>query len=152
MLMAYKRVCAYVCVYIEPVTGASTVDHMVPKSSAWNRAYEWSNYRLACAFMNACKGEARGVLDPSEIHDGWFELELTAFQLRPAPHLLSALTTRIEQTITRLKLNAPECRGLREQYAVAYWEGDISLRFLARRAPHVARELRRQGRLNAGDH
>ena len=30
-----------------------SVDHYVAKSGRWDLAYEWSNYRLACAAMNS---------------------------------------------------------------------------------------------------
>jgi hypothetical protein len=45
LLLAYRRLCAYLALYIEPATGAASVDHFVPKSTAWDRVYEWSNYR-----------------------------------------------------------------------------------------------------------
>ena len=39
LLAAYNRICSYLCLYIPRATGARSVDHMVPKSLAWNRAY-----------------------------------------------------------------------------------------------------------------
>src|SRR5688572_19679174 len=56
LCQAYDRICAYVGLYIEQVTGSPTVDHMVAKTKNWTLAYEWSNYRLACALMNTRKG------------------------------------------------------------------------------------------------
>jgi 5-methylcytosine-specific restriction endonuclease McrA len=146
---AYHRICAYICHYIEPVTGARSVDHMVPKSVAWDRVYEWDNYRLACALMNARKSEAMTVLDPFEVEDGWFELELVAFQVGPRRGLPPEIEARIDDTIRRLGLNDRECRAARGEYVEAYLCGDIRLEHLERRAPFIARELRRQGRLRA---
>ena len=81
LLKSYRRVCAYACCYIERVTGAATVDHMVPKSKKWDQVYEWANYRLACSLMNSRKNDVPHVLDPFEVKTGWFELELVAFQV-----------------------------------------------------------------------
>ena len=75
---AYGRVCAYLCVRIS--TDAS-VDHYVAKSRRWDLVYEWSNYRMACAAMNSYKGEAQDVIDPFQLRDGWFALELVEFQV-----------------------------------------------------------------------
>jgi hypothetical protein len=151
LLAAYHRICAYTCFYIEPVTGAASVDHMVPKSLAWNRVYEWLNYRLACSLMNSRKGAAPDVLDPFEVEDGWFTLELVAFQVKPGDGLDPQIRANVERTIDRLRLNDLDCRAQREAYAINYLEGHIGLDYLSRRAPFVARELRRQGRLRAGD-
>jgi len=41
--------------YIEPATGAPSVDHVVPRASTWQLVYEWSNYRLAAARINSKK-------------------------------------------------------------------------------------------------
>lgn len=151
LLAAYDRICAYICVYIEPVTGASSVDHMIPKSKRWQDVYEWANYRLACSPMNARKKEFADVLDPFEVRDGWFELELVGFQVMPSHSLDLETHGQVEATINRLKLNHKDCRELRESYAKNYWERHIDLAYLERRAPFVARELRRLGRLREED-
>jgi hypothetical protein len=83
MLVAYKRLCAYTCLYIEHVTGGATVDHMIPKSTHWDHVYEWSNYRLACGLMNGRKNDARDVLDPFEI-DGTGAMDATLIPLSAA--------------------------------------------------------------------
>lgn len=146
LLQAYHRVCAYLCVYIEPLTGGPTVDHMIPKSRAWDRVYEWDNYRLACSPMNARKNDMQDVLDPFEIETGWFQLELVGFQVIPNSELPHEVRVAIIETIRRLQLNDHQCRQLRIEYAVSYWEGEISWLYLQRRAPFVALELDRQGR------
>jgi 5-methylcytosine-specific restriction endonuclease McrA len=60
----YGGVCAYVCVYIERISGTPSADHFVPKSADLKQAYEWDNYRLACLRMNARKNNYEDVLDP----------------------------------------------------------------------------------------
>jgi hypothetical protein len=147
LLRAYHRICAYASVYIEPVTGAASVDHMLAKSQKWEQTYEWTNYRLACSLMNSRKGVVADVLDPFTIEDGWFVLELIGFQVEPVAGLDAAIHARVTATIEKLRLNDHECRTLREEYARNYWEHHVSFDYLRRRAPFVARELQRQGRL-----
>ena len=143
LLEAYGRVCAYMSFYIERVTGAASVDHMLPKSVSWHEVYEWRNYRLACSLMNSRKNDYRDVLDPFEIDDGWFRLELVGYQVIPASGLPADIHAKVQATIDRLKLNDRECLKLREEHANAYSQGDISLAHLRRRAPFLAREIER---------
>ena len=58
MMSAYDQICAYMAIYIERVTGAATVNHMIPRSVEWSQVYEWDNYRLACSLMNSRKNDA----------------------------------------------------------------------------------------------
>ena len=51
----------------------------------------------------------------------------------------------MQATIDRLKLNDRDCLTVREDYATDYFQGDISLGYLRRRAPFLAREIERQG-------
>ena len=147
LLAGYGRVCSYLCLYIPRGTGAPSVDHMVAKSMRWDQVYEWRNYRLACALMNARKGAIARVLDPFEIEDGWFALELIEFQVVPNPGLSPAVAAAVEDTIDRLRLNASVCCEARLEYAEDYWRRRITLDYLTRHSPFVARELRRQERL-----
>jgi hypothetical protein len=151
MMLAYNRICAYMAIYIEEVTGAPTVDHMIPRSVQWSQVYEWGNYRLACSLMNSRKNDAILVLDPFQIKAGWFELELVRFHVMPSGKLSPLIRGRVDRTIELLKLNDQQSRSARERYAVDYWNEDIPFARLARRAPFLALELRRQGRLLQGD-
>lgn len=149
LMERYNQICAYSCFRIHPVTGGRSVDHMAPKSRTWNRVYEWDNYRLACSRLNARKRDFSNVLDPCEILDGWFQLELVGFQVIPNGRLNRKVRERIQETIERLGLD--DFRHDRERDAENYWRGEISLRILTEESPFVAKELRRQGRLNSGD-
>lgn len=143
LLQAYGRVCAYMSFYIERVTGAASVDHMLPKSVHWKDVYEWSNYRLACSLMNSRKNDYRDVLDPFEIDDNWFRIELVGYQVIPSNGLSEGIEQRVQATIDRLKLNHYECVTLREEYAEALEKSDISFKHLQQRAPFLAREIER---------
>ena len=147
LMQAYDEVCAYSCFRIHPVTGAASVDHMAPKSRAWNRVYEWDNYRLAAARLNARKNACGDVLDPFEVQYGWFELELVGFQVIPGQRLAEDddIRKQVQNTRERLRLN--DVRSEREEDAVSYWASHISFARLMKESPFVAMELRRQGRL-----
>lgn len=149
---AYSFICAYSCFRIHEVTGAASVDHMVAKSKAWDRVYEWDNYRLACSRLNSRKNDFFDVLDPFDVQDDWFHLELVGFQVQPNSDIAdSAIRTKIQNTIDRLRLNDSILLNRRISDAELYWSGDISLKHLERESPFVARELRRQRRLHSAD-
>ena len=95
--------------YIARGTGAPSVDHMIAKSTRWDQVYEWRNYRLACALMNSWKGAVASVLDPFEIEDGWFALELVAFQVVPGDELPDDTEMLVRDTIEQLRLNDVVC-------------------------------------------
>lgn len=141
LMEAYGRLCAYICIYIERVTGGGSVDHMLPKSCSWQDVYEWKNYRLACTLMNARKNNYQDVLDPFEVEDGWFRIELVSYQVIPGEGLDPMTKARVLATIERLKLNDHDCLKVREEYATAFFDGDIKLDYLRRRAPFLAREI-----------
>jgi len=151
LMQAYDEVCAYSCFRIHPWTGAASVDHMAPKSLAWDRVYEWNNYRLAAARLNARKSACGDVLDPFEVQYGWFELELVGFQVIPGHSLREDddIRKKVQNTIDLLRLN--DFRSEREKDAVSYWESDISFARLTKESPFVAMELRRQSRLRDGE-
>lgn len=150
LLSAYGRVCAYACLYIERITGSATVDHWAPKSRSWDRVYEWDNYRLACSLMNARKNDFGDVLDPFEIVDGLFALDLVTLKAVPGP-AAGAQRAAVARTIRRLGLDGTDYAEALGDYYHDYREGHISLVRLEQRAPFLARELRRQGKLRPGD-
>jgi hypothetical protein len=151
LLHGYRHICGYMCLYIERVTGAPCVDHQISKSRAWDRVYEWSNYRLCCALMNSRKGDSEGVLDPFEVDDDWFLLEVVSCHVLPGPGAVGTIRSRVEETLRILRLNDEICRKNRQEYVESYLQGVIRLSYLERRAPFIARELRRQGVLLPGD-
>lgn len=155
LLASYGRICAYLALYIEPATGDPSVDHFVPKSQSWRRVYEWSNYRLAAALINSKKKDTPLALDPFTLSPGLFGLEFVAFQITVGPAASGALKQQVEDTITLLGLNLPECCKARGEYVTNYEvgpdRGGIGFPYLEHRAPFIASELRRQGLLRRGD-
>lgn len=151
LLDAYARVCNYACLYIEHVTGAATVDHWVPKSTSWDRVYEWSNYRLACSLFNSRKNAFFDIVDPFDVKPGMFGLDLTTLKVVPGPDAEDDDLTLIQSTITRLGLDGIDYSNALDAYLEAYEADEITYTYLARRAPFLAAELRRQGKLRPGD-
>jgi hypothetical protein len=151
MLVSYNRLCSYLALYIEYATGSPSVDHVLPKSKSWDKVYEWSNYRLACALVNSKKSNVDFVLDPFEIEDGLFALEFFAYEVKLGARAVGELEVKAADTIEKLGLNMRDCCQARQEYVENYKNAHIKLEYLERRAPFIAQELRRQGQLNAGD-
>ena len=147
---AYRGICAYSATYIPLGTGARSVDHFLPKSKRRALAYEWSNYRLACDRMNARKNDLDDVLDPFEVQDGWFMLELTTLQVVPGRGLPEDLNRRVQETIDRLDLNDAEFTRQRAEYYDLFQKGEVQFSYIRRRSPFLAKELVRQGLVSEG--
>lgn len=157
---AYKNICAYLGMRIHESTGAATVDHFLPKSQHQKSAYEWSNYRLATGDVNRAKGEAK-VLDPFEIENGWFVLDIGDFMVKAADWLSPDLKKQVEDSIRALGLNDSNNCLSRARYHDEYLGigpdfesgglAPLPCWQLERECPFVYGELRRQGLLRAGD-
>lgn len=145
----YGGRCAYSALYIESGTGTPSVDHFVPKSRNWRLVYEWSNYRLSSLSVDAKKNNAENFVDPFEVKEGWFALELVGLQVVAGPRAPKARLKQIEASLPAL--NLPLFIAQRSEYLDDYREGHIDLHHVERRAPFLAAELRRQGALNPGD-
>jgi hypothetical protein len=143
----YAGICAYLCVYIERVTGGATVDHFVAKSPRPDLAYEWDNYRLACSIMNSRKRDYSKVLDPFELQNGWFRLELVSGSIYPSPELEGRQQEQVAVTIERLGLDDEGNRELRSRHFQEFMEDQYTAEFLRKRSPFVYREALRQGLL-----
>lgn len=142
---SYGGICAYCATWIPYTTGISTVDHYVPKSENSALAYEWGNFRLASLRMNSRKGTNRDVLDPFEIDDGWFILDVPSMMIRPGPGLSAQVRRQVEDTIVRLKLNRDEDTvTARLQWVKDYCSECFSFEYLRSKAPFIAQELQRQ--------
>jgi hypothetical protein len=139
---AYAGVCAYTAMFL-PEQG--TVDHFLPKTLNPELAYEWSNFRLAGGRVNSCKGNSVGIVDPFDVQDDWFYIDIPACLLRPNPVLAQPLRSRIAQTIQSLRLNDDD-NYVQERcnILIEYARGDVSLGFLERRYPFLAKEVKRQ--------
>lgn len=110
---AYDGVCAYLCIFVERVTGGVSADHFVAKSQLAGQTYEWANYRLACTTMNARKRDYTTVLDPFQVTLGSFRLELITGRIFANPSLVTAAKAAVDETIRVLGLDDATCREMR---------------------------------------
>ncbi len=140
---AYSGICAYTSMYL-PDRGS--VDHYWPKTAYPELAYEWSNFRLANGRINSTKGNSLDVLDPFDIGDDWFCLDIPSCLIRANAELGRAVTLRINRTINSLRLNSDDTHVQeRCNILIALAKGDVMYQFLEQRYPFLAREIDRQG-------
>ena len=148
----YGGYCAYTCLHIHETTGASTVEHIMPKRLFPKLAYEWENYCLACARINSKKGEQVNLLNPFDVTDGLFRLKLeTGFMSADTANPLFDIA---DKTITNLDLNNQTWCNARKKCIYDYIENrenGLCLRIAEQRlkesSTFVWREASRQGYL-----
>ncbi|MEN9306178.1 MAG: hypothetical protein RL173_110 [Fibrobacterota bacterium] len=141
---AYGGTCAYLSIFFEWSTGASSTDHFIAKSSNAGAAYEWSNYRLACLGANRSKNKFDDVLDPIGLAPETFHLNLLTGHIRPNPSLGTQIQNDAQRTIDRLKLNDPETMSMRARFFSEYVKQDRTSGCLKKYAPFVWYEADRQ--------
>lgn len=144
---AYAEICCYVAVWVPPLVGFATVEHMVAKSNALELAYEWSNYRFACGAMNGRHSDFTDVLDPMDLTLSPYALEFAGMELHVRSDIGEELHQMAQRTLSRLQLNDEECRQLRAAYWDEYIAGHISADYLRRKSPFVHAEAARQALL-----
>lgn len=142
---SYGGICAYMAQRIHRSTGSKTVEHMRPKKEYPELVYEWSNYRLVCGTMNGRKSAAETVLDPTQIREGWFQLDMSLLTVKANADLADDIRTKVELTIETLKLNDYECRMARAEYYEPFLRRGLDEDQLLHWAPFMAGEFRRQG-------
>jgi hypothetical protein len=130
-----------------------SVDHFNPKSEFPKQAYEWRNFRYTSLKLNREKGVMK-ILDPFLVKTDWFELEFYDFQVVESGSLQQYIdenrTRSYAKNETLALLNLAWLRKAREQYVKDY-ESGMSFKRLKEKAPFVAKELKRQGKLRAGE-
>ncbi len=136
----FRDLCAYSAMY-EPV---GTVDHFVSWKEDRTRAYDWSNYRYAAAWINSSKQSlyAADLLDPFEVEDGWFKIVLPSLQLVVDESIPAEQRQRAAFVLERLHLRDDE-RVIRQRRAwlSAYEAGELTLEGLRKKAPLIARAV-----------
>jgi hypothetical protein len=117
---------------------SGTIDHFLSKSKPANRhlIYEWSNYRYAESTLNSSKNNDDGLIDPFEVEDGWFEVDLNTMLLVPTSLIPEHLREKAEATVK--KLNAKKVRENRWLWYADYTSGKINMSGLMEYAPLVA--------------
>ena len=71
MMFAYDQICAYMAIYIEKVTGAASVDHMIPRSIEWSQVYRVrGEANLVGVPYASCSVHRDGITPPGAITKG----------------------------------------------------------------------------------
>jgi uncharacterized protein (TIGR02646 family) len=143
---AYGGVCAYLAIYFEWVTGASSTDHFAAKSKNAGQAYEWSNYRLSCLGPNRNKNKYDDVLDPIGLAADTFVLNLVSGEISPNQNLDKPAAALARKTIKRLKLDSAEHNRMRQRHYNQYMRHK-DVQTLKELSPFVWYEAQRQGLL-----
>lgn len=144
---AYGGVCAYLGIRFEYATGASTVDHFLPKHQFPGLAYSWSNFRLSSLAPNRRKGQKTDILDPFEVGNDWFDVDMLTGAVRPNPALPPNLQTKVRDTAEELDLNNEASRKMRRTRILHYFKGDITGSFFKHESPFLWHVLNRLGYL-----
>jgi len=142
---AYSRTCAYLAIYFEFTTGASSTDHFIAKSADAGQAYEWSNYRLSCLGPNRNKNNFSDLLDPIGLAPDTFQLEFANGKIKPNPSRTAEQQRRAQKTIERLRLDSPNMREMRVRHFDDHRQGEVTADYLKRLSPFVWYEATRQG-------
>lgn len=138
----YENVCAYSARFIDPLTGARTVDHVRPKSLYPYEAYSWSNFRLACLKMNRRKDNFEDVIDPCTLAQDIFTLNFLTFEVSIRSDCPPSLLEKAHATIGHLQLNEGKmCQARANDYR------DYTRAQLKVKSPFVYRCAREQGLL-----
>lgn len=131
--------CGYGAMWIS----SGTVDHFISCDQDESLAYEWSNYRYVDGWINSSKGNKRDLLDPFEVQDGWFEVDLPSLQLRLTDAIPPAQRERAESTLRNLPIRDDE-RILRQRRAwLEMYERGTPLAVIEHKAPLIAQAIRR---------
>ncbi|NMH26543.1 HNH endonuclease family protein [Flavobacterium silvaticum] len=149
LYVLYDGICAY-CASWTPRRATpsdpnyTSVDHYIPKSKNPGLAYDWLNYRLCRARMNANKADSLEVLDPFFIQNGWFVIDFTSFLILPNSSIEPWKASRIEKSIEILGLNDNDFVDQRLDIIYSYSQETISFADLSSTYPFIAMEMKRQ--------
>jgi len=139
----YSGICAYTAMHM---VYPESVDHFKPKSKYPALAYEWNNLRLCRGRVNVSKGDNDHLLDPFEVENTWFRLELPSCLIKAAPGLAHDIKVKVNSTLNTLRLNSDDSLVQeRCNILLAYARKHISKEFLAERYPFLAFQIAHQG-------
>lgn len=139
----FNNRCGYGAMWIP----SGTVDHFISCHQDRNLTYEWSNFRYLDGWINSAKNKRQTsqLLDPFDVQDGWFEIDLPSLQLKLTDAIPPEDRARAEYTLRNLPLRDDEriLRQRRSWYEL-YQQGALSLEGLRQRAPLIAAAVEKQ--------
>lgn len=137
LAVGFRDRCGYGAMWIP----SGTVDHFVSCNEDRTQAYEWSNYRYLDGWLNSSKSKKRSqdLLDPFEVGEGWFEIDLPSLQLKLTNAVPAEYRARAEQTLRNLPIRDDE-RLIKQRRAwyELYEQGELTLDGLRKKAPLIA--------------
>jgi hypothetical protein len=149
----FGRRCGYLAMFLPD----GTVDHFISWDTCkvTNRArlaYEWSNFRFVAPALNSKKGVLDDrILDPFEVQDDWFEVEIPSLVLRMTDAIPPALRDKAKLTLDKLGLEqGRNAVLLRWEWYEKYRRGGEPMQELELDAPLVARAIQRWEQANNG--
>jgi hypothetical protein len=142
---AFRSRCGYTAMFLQ----SGTVDHFVSRSEDKERklVYEWRNLRYAAGWINSSKSglPSSEVLDPFDVGDDWFAIELPRCELVMTEHCPLEYQARALTMLERLHLGlGEEAVSVRREFYDLYLEGKLPLDLLEDWAPLIARAVRKQ--------
>lgn len=141
---AYRGICAYLGIYFEQATGASSVDHFLPKTLYPGLTYEWDNYRLSCLGINRKKGQREEIMDPFLVPDHAFHINFSSGRMFPNPAATRTEQQLVQHTIDELNLNSANIREMRCKHIDLYANKKVSANYMQTHSPYVWAEIKRQ--------
>jgi hypothetical protein len=149
LYILYNGICAYTGEWFSRTSTSVSIDHLIPKSTAPQLAYEWNNYRLTTQKVNNNKGDNLDIVDPFTVESGWFTLDVPSCLIKPGDFLPPSIRAKVDRTINVLQLNEDdEYVQNRCNIILYYIQGDISLGYMRQKYPYIAHELTRQNLLH----
>lgn len=143
----YQNICCYYCLYIEPESGAGTIDHFEPKSLYPEKIYEWNNFRFCCLQANRRKSGVEGILDPIQLPNQLtFQLDLIKGEVYSNADTPEQKEL-VEHTIKQLKLNNPKLCEMRKEHYNRYLRKEITRSGLKKFSPFVYLSAKEQNML-----
>ena len=137
------------CGYFAMLMHDGAVDHFVSwdtcKAMNPRLAYEWSNFRFIDPALNSRKGTRDDqLLDPFEVQDDWFDVDIPSLVLRITGRVPAQLASKAKFTVERLDLQqGRKAVSLRWEWYELHRSGELTLVGLHRNAPLVARAVDR---------
>lgn len=139
---AFRQMCGY-CVM---VVMKADMDHFLPvahlkKEGKDELAYEWSNFRYGEGVLNQRKSDHL-VLDPFEVKDDWFEINLPSLQLLLTDKVPKSKRRIAKFTLEKLGLQHDEVViRYRQKWFDMYRQRRLDLNGLYEVAPLIARAV-----------
>ena len=133
---AFRDLCAYAGMRIR----GGEVDHFLSQQNHRTRAYEWDNFRYALGKINRRKKPHHDglILDPFDVQEGWFELDLATMQVTSTDLVPQDKRASADLTLNLLKLGSgDDMKRWRWSVYDLFRNGTCALGYLEKEAPLI---------------